>query len=333
MKITFFEIEDWEKEYLKNQLKSFEVSFFSEKLSLDNANLAKDADVISIFINSEINKDILSKLPKVKMITTRSTGFDHIDLTACKEKCIEVCMVPHYGDNTVAEHAFALMLDLSRKIHQSIKSVKEEGFSIKGLTGFDLRGKTIGIVGTGRIGSHSARIAKGFEMNVLAYDVYPDKKLAKELGFTYVTLEELLKNSDIITLHTPYNEQTHHLINASNINLIKHGAYIINTARGGLIETDALVNALQDGILAGAGLDVLEEEDVIKEESQFLSKEFSEKHNLKTVLEDHILMERDNVIITPHNAFNSKEALQRILETTVENIVAFAKEKPINTVK
>ncbi len=332
MKIVFFEIEEWEKEHLKNELKDFEVSFFTEKLTKENAGQVKDADIICGFIDSVVDEEILSQLPNIRMITTRSTGFDQINLEACKKRDITVCNVPHYGDNTVAEHTFALILDLSRKVHNSIEAVKKEGFSVKGLVGFDLQGKTLGVIGTGRIGSHVIRIAKGFEMNVLAYDIYQDKKLAKKLGFHYATLEEVLKSADIISIHTPYNKDTHHLINLGNIGLIKKGAYLINTARGGIVETQALVIALDDGILAGAGLDVLEEEKFLREESQLLSQEFSTEYDVKTVLQDHILMERENVIITPHNAFNSREALLRILETTVENIQAFTKNKPINTV-
>ena len=200
------------------------------------------------------------------------------------------------------------------------------------MRGFDLKGKTLGIVGTGHIGLHVARIANGFEMNVLAFDVAENKKLAKKLEFKYVSLEDLLKNSDIITLHVPYNKNTHHLINSQNINLIKKGAYLINTARGGIIETNALVKALDSGILTGAGLDVLEEECFIKEERQLLTKQFPETCNIKTMLQNHVLMQRENVIITPHNAFNSKEALERILATTVENIKGFAGGKAVNMV-
>lgn len=333
-KIAFFEVEDWEKDYLTNELKNFEASFFSEKISPENADMVKDCKIVSIFaVDSIIDKYIFDKLPNLQMIATRSTGFDHINLEQAKKRKIVVSNVPTYGENTVAEHTFALILDLSRNIYKSIKSVKERGFSADGLRGFDLKGKTIGIVGLGHIGSHVARIAQGFEMNILAFDVKEDKKLAKKLSLKYVSLEELLKNSDIITLHIPYNKATHHLINSGNIHLIKRGTYLINTARGGVIETAALVEALSKGILAGAGLDVLEEECFIKEERELLSKGFLEKCDVKTMLQNHILMERDDVVITPHNAFNSKEALYRILDTTIENIRAFAKGKPINTVK
>lgn len=333
MKITFFETEDWEKEYLKNQLPEADVSFFEEKISLDNIDLAKDAQIISVFTDSVLNKEIIDKLPNLKMIATRSTGFDQIDIEEAKKRKITVCNIPTYGENTVAEHTFALLLDLSRNISKSVKKVKESGFMADGFRGFDLKGKTIGVVGLGHIGSHVARIAKGFEMNVLGFDVHPDKKLAKKLGFKYASFEDLLKNSDIITLHVPYNKYTHHLINSANIHLVKKGAYLVNTSRGGVIETTALVSALEDGTLAGAGLDVLEGECDIKEESELLTKGFSAKCDVKTMLQNHILMERDNVIITPHNAFNSKEAIGRILETTVENIKSFIKNRPINIVK
>ena len=217
-------------------------------------------------------------------------------------------------------------------MHESIERVKSEGFSVGGLRGFDLGGKTLGIVGMGSIGSHVARIANGFEMNVLAFDKKQDKRLAKKLGFAYASFGDVLKNSDIITLHVPYNQHTHHLINSGNIGLIKRGAYLINTARGGIVETTALVEALEKGILAGAGLDVLEEECVIKEESQLLSPEFYKTCDVKTMLQNHILMEKKNVIITPHNAFNSNEAMERILETTTKNIQSFIKNKSINTI-
>ena len=181
MKVAFFEVSDSQKDYFKNKLNDVEVSFFPEKISPDTISQIQDCEVISIFVDSQIDKNVIESLPNLKMITTRSTGFDHIDVATCKERGIVVCMVPHYGDNTVAEHAFALMLDLSRKIYQSIDQVKKEGFAASGLTGFDLKGKTLGIIGMGRIGQHVARIAQGFEMNVLVYDVFEDKKLAKEL--------------------------------------------------------------------------------------------------------------------------------------------------------
>ena len=333
MKISFFEVEGWQKDYLKKNLSGFESSFFTEPLSLDNINYATGCQIISPFIYSQINKDILQKLPDLKMIATRSTGFDHIDIQSAKENKVVVCNVPFYGENTVAEHTFALISALSRKLVDSVQRARTGDFTLDGLRGFDLKDKTLGIVGLGHIGLHVARIAKGFEMKVLAYDLKEDKKLAKKIGFEYTGLKDLLAKSDIITLHAPENKVTHHLINSENINLIKKGAYLINTARGGLLETQALLEGLSDGILAGAGLDVLEEEYLIKEEAQLLSKEFPKTCDLKTALQNHILLQQKNVIITPHNAFNSNEALMRILDTTIENIKGFISGKQKNIVK
>lgn len=332
MKIAFFEIEKWEEEYLKESIKDAEVCFFSEPLNLENAGGVKECQIISPFIYSKIGKEILSGLPNLKFISTRSTGFDHIDIQEAKTQKIVVSNVPFYGENTVAEHTFALILGLSRKMYDSIERAKKGDFSLDGLRGFDLKDKILGIIGMGHIGQHVARIANGFEMQVLAFDIKKDNRLAKKLGFKYADFGELLEKSDILTLHAPYNKDTHHLINSSNISLIKKGAYLINTARGGLVETSALLKALSDGTLAGAGLDVLEEEFLIKEEAQLLSKEFPKQCDLKTALQNHILLQQKNVIITPHNAFNSKEALMRILETTVLNIQAFIKNKPTNKI-
>jgi D-lactate dehydrogenase len=332
MKIAFFETEDWQKDYLKEKLAGGELSFFAEPLSSDNIDSAKEYEIISSFIYSQINKEIIKELPNLKMIATRSTGFDHIDLVGAKENKITVCNVPFYGENTVAEHTFALILSLSRKILDSVERAKKGDFSLDGLCGFDLKDKTLGIIGIGHIGLHVARIAKGFEMNVLAFDLNKDEELAKKLGFKYASFEEVLSKSDIITLHAPYNKATHHLINSENINLIKKGSYLINTSRGGLIETNALLKALSEGILAGAGLDVLEEEIFIKEEAQLLSKEFPKTYDLKTVLQNHILLQQKNVIITPHNAFDSQESLVRILDTTILNIQSFIGDKPTNIV-
>ncbi|MCK5321443.1 hydroxyacid dehydrogenase [Candidatus Pacearchaeota archaeon] len=319
MKIGFFEIEDWEKEYLKSKLKNHNLVFFKDVLNNKNVGSVLDVDAVSVFIYSKVDKEILKKFKKLKAVITRSTGFDHIDIKECKKRKISVMNVPYYGENTVAEHTFALILSLSRKIHKSYERTVRGNFSLEGLRGFDLKGKTLGIVGLGHIGKHVARIAKGFYMNILVYDLHRDKKAEKKLGLKFVSLENLLKNSDVISLHCPYNKKTHHLINNKNIKLIKKDAYIINTARGGLIETKALVKTLVKGNLGGVALDVLEEESLIKEEIQLLSKNFP-KENLQGLLENHLLLTFDNVIITPHNAFNSQEALQRILDVSIENI-------------
>lgn len=332
MKIAFFELEDWEQEYFQNGLGDFELVFSPKRLDEETVSLAASADIISIFTVSRVTKELLAKLPSVKMIAVRATGFDNIDVAAAGAQSVAVCNVPTYGENTVAEHTFGLILNLSRKIYKSIEAVRERGFVPNGLRGFDLKGKTLGIVGMGHIGANVARIARGFEMNVIATDPKEDKKLAKKLNFSYVLLEDLLKNSDIITIHAPLNEHTRHLINSQNIYLVKRGAYLINTARGDIVETGALARALNEGILAGAGLDVLEGEHAIKEERELLQKEITGNIDFKTLLQNHILMEHDNVIITPHNAFNSKEALERIMQTTIDNIQTFKRGKTINTI-
>lgn len=331
-KIAFFETEEWEKPYFRAKLRGYDVTFFNNLIDEDNAAKAKDFDIISVFIYSKITKKILDKLKNVRLIATRGTGFDHIDVAECKKRKINVCNVPAYGENTVAEHTFALILNLTRKIHKAWERTRRLDFSQEGLMGTDLQGKTLGVIGVGNIGRHVVRIAKGFEMDVIAFDIFKNKKLEKKLGFKYVPFDYLLRNSDIITLHCPYNKKTHHLINKGNIKKIKKGALLVNTARGGLIETDALVNALDFGILAGAGLDVLEDECLIKEDAQVMSKHFPDKCDMRIVLEDHMLAKKDNVIITPHNAFNSKEALQRILDATVVNIKGFVNSKVVNKV-
>ena len=331
MKIAFFEIKGWEKKYLKNKLKVHYLKFFLEPLNEKNVQEIRDFDAVAVFIYSKIDIQIIQKLSKLKLIVTRSTGYEHIDVKECRKRKITVCNVPFYGENTVAEHTFALILSLSRNIHKSYMRTIRNDFSIDGLKGFDLERKTIGVIGAGRIGLHVIKMAKGFGMNVLAYDVNQDNFLAEVLGFTYVPLKELLNKSDIITLHVPYNEQTHHLINKKTIKQIKKGAILINTSRGGNVDTDALMDALDKKILSGAGLDVLEGEELIKEEKQLLYDP-KKLEILGNIVKDHILINKDNVVFTPHIGFYSEEALQRILETSIENILSFIKEKPQNIV-
>jgi len=335
--ISFFEIEKWEEEYLREKLgknKSLVLNFFSDPLEKKDVKKIKDSDILAVFIYSKINKNIIRQLPNLKFIATMSTGFDHIDLGECDLKKIQVSNVPFYGENTVAEHTFALILALSRKIVDSAERTKKGNFELADLRGFDLNGKTLGIIGFGHIGRHAARIAKGMGMKILIFDpnCYDGKLVIKRRMVFMNNLEGLLQRSDIISLHAPYNSSTHHLINSGNIENIKRGAYLINTARGGLVETEALASALENGILAGAGLDVFEEENFIKEEKELLSKPFQKKRSLKIALQNHLLLSHPKVLVTPHNAFNSEEALLRILDMTVENIRAFLKGKPKNLV-
>lgn len=329
MRIAFFEVQDWERPFLEGYFAGNEVRLFSERLSEENGGSVSDFEVISVFIYSQVNSAVLGKLSKVRLIATRSTGFDHIDLAACRQMGILVCNVPLYGEETVAEHTFALILSLSRNIHDSYERTRQGDFTCSGVQGFDLNGKVLGVLGTGRIGSKVIQIAKGFRMQVLAYDRFPNANLADALGFKYVDWQELLENSDIVTLHLPYNNQTHHFLNKDTISRMKQGAVIINTARGGLIDTQALAEALLQGHLRGAGLDVLEEEALVREEAQLLLDNMP-REQLATMLRTHILLQLKNVIITPHCAFNSKESLERLANVTIENIEAFAKGKPQN---
>ena len=320
MKIGFFELEGWEEKIARENLPGHDLYFSDMAITEEELPERNDFEIISIFVTSRITPKVLEYFPNLKMITTNSTGFDHIDIAACKAKGIKVGYVPGYGNNTVAELAFGLILNLTRKIYQAIDNIKERGsFSLEGLRGTDIKGKTIGIIGTGRIGREMARMANGFGMKIIAFDVIEDAAAAKEFGFSYVPLEELLKQSDIVSIHCPLTEETRHLINVGNIGLMKKGAYLVNTARGPIVETDALVKALESGILAGAGLDVLEEEREMAGGGTGPSGEA-----MKVILENHALMKMPNVLITPHNAFNTDEAVRRILDATLGNISGFA---------
>jgi D-lactate dehydrogenase len=334
MKIAFFETENWEVDYLKESLKDHEIDFFEERLDKDNLPEKRDYEVLLVFSNCELTKEVIEAFPNLKLIATRSTGYDHIDLRAAEEKGVTVSNVPNYGQNTVAEFTFGLILTLSRKIFNSYDRIRETGsFDFNGLQGFDLKGKTIGVVGTGKIGKHVVKMARGFEMNIIAFDAYPDEKFAGENDVKYVSFEELLGQSDVITFHVPELPSTFHMINMENIDLIKKGAIVINTARGSVIETEALVKALHSGILKGAGLDVLEEEVSTKDELEFLISGKPEEHDLKIILSNHMLIDMDNVVITPHTAFFTKEAMARILDTTVLSINSFIAGSPQNEVK
>jgi D-lactate dehydrogenase len=332
-KIAFLETEKWEEDYLKSKLSSFNPIFFENNLNHEILKKIYNFEIVSPFIYSVFDKKTINYFKNLKFIATRSTGFDHINIKECKKKNILVSNVPSYGSNTVAEHTFALLLALVKKIHLSVEKTKKGDFSLDNLQTIDLKEKTIGIIGTGNIGQEVARIAKGFKMNILAYDVKPDIKFAKKMGVRYTTFKNLLKNSDIITLHVPYNKKTHHLISIKSLKFFKKGCYLINTSRGGVCDTTALLQGLKSKIFAGLGLDVLEEERFIKEERQLISMPFKKTCDVKTVLENHILINRPEVIVTPHNAFNSKEALIEILETTYKNIISFIKGKPINLIK
>jgi len=333
MRVVYFDSREEDHKQLVAALPDFDVRVVLGSLNAETVAEAQDAEIICVFVESPITEELLAQLPQLKMIAARSAGVDHIDLAACERRGITVAHVPHYGETTVAEHTFALMLALSRKVFLADRRTERMNFDRAGLRGFDLRYKTLGVVGVGNIGKRVIEIANGFRMRVVAYDVTPDDALASELNFSYKeSLAELLADSDIVSLHVPYLPKTHHLINEETIKQMKPGALLLNTARGALIDTQALLAALEEERLGGAGLDVLEGEFDTFDRIGFLSRGLHKRKDLETMLRNHLLAERPDVIITPHNAFNSREAVQRIFDTTVDNIVSFAKGSPINVV-
>ena len=329
--IVFFEIEEWEKDFIQKSFPDKKILFTINKAHEETSTDLFNASVISTFIYSNLDVNTLSKFANLKLIATRSTGFDHIDLSYCKEKGIVVTNVPNYGALTVAEHTFALILAISRKLIPTIERSRRGHFGLENLRGFDLAGKTIGVVGAGNIGSKVIKIALAYEMKVLVNTRHPSNELSQE-NVRYVSLDELISTSDIITLHVPHTPETHHLITMENIKKFKKGSILINTARGPLVETQAILEGLETGKLMAAGLDVLEEECSLKEERELLTEEYLKKCDIKAQLLNHVLLDRDDVIYTSHNAFNSDEALMQILHVTVSNISSFFQGKPQNTV-
>lgn len=334
MKIAFFEISDEEKiDYFKKTLQGHELLFFDDPLKEDSIPEQADFDIISVFVGSPITPHVINSFPSLKHICARSTGYDNIDTAYAKTHRITVSNIPAYGSHTVAEFTFGLILSLSRRIPHAVNRLKVGfDFNFEGLRGFDLNGKTLGVIGTGKIGSNVICIARGFNMKILACDSFPNHDMAKKFGFSYVSLEELLKNSAIVTLHVPYIKQTHHLINKDNIYLMKKGALLVNTSRGSVVDTEALYQAITQEYIGGAALDVLEEEAELKEEAELLSRPKLPDKKFKQVLEEHILIGLPQVIVTPHMAFYSKEAEESILETTVQNIKAVIQGEPVNLV-
>lgn len=324
MKIAFFEIRDSEQGILEESLKQNQLTFFQEPLNEKNLQQITDADIISTHTDSKLSKEITTQLKNLKFIATRTTGFDHIDLQETKARNIPVSNVPAYGEVTVAEFTIALLLAVSRKINLCLNDLKQKTFNTKRLQGFDLEGKTLGVVGTGKIGQHVIKIANGFAMKIIAYDAYPKEELQQSLHFQYVDYDTVLKDSDIITFHTPALPSTYHLINKEALLKIKKGMVVINTSRGSVIDTCALLEGLENGTFLAAGLDVLEEEKAFRGDINEINNE-----NIEAAKK---LLDLENVIITPHNAFNTKEAEQRIMATTIENINSFLSGTPKNII-
>lgn len=318
VKIAFFEIEGWEEPRIREALAGHSLLLDRKPLTVEKAEAARDSEIVSVAIYSRIGPELLERLPNLRAVITRSTGYDHIDLEACKKRGVRVFNVPDYGSTTVAEYTMLLALMLMRKMKVVMSSGPPfGGSSLEELRGRELAGKTVGIIGTGRIGSHVAKLAHAFGARILAYDVRENEELKKLYGVLYVDLDTLLSSSDVITLHVPLMRETQHLINAKNIAKIKRGAVLVNTSRGGVVETEALLEALDKGILAGAALDVVEGEQVIKDMRTYSLA--SPEDFRKGLLALH-LARHPNVILTPHIAYNTWEAANRILETTLGTI-------------
>lgn len=308
-----------------------QLEFMAEPISSQNLN--PESEVIAIFITDKVTQDILEKLPKLQLIATQSTGFDHIDVQAAAEKGVAITNVPSYGEKTVAEYTFALILALSRRIAGSAHTAAFGGKpNYERIVGFDLDGKTLGLVGAGHIGQHVAQMAQGFNMNVIAYDPLPDEAKAAEYGFRYVGLDELAAQSDIISLHVPATTENYHLVDSSFLAGVKSGAVLVNTSRGELIDLPALASAMEQGTVARAGLDVLEHEELLQQDLEAIMDNSS--HQLRDIAAAIFKLKRTrDVIITPHNAFNSIEANQRIKQTTAQNIIDFYKGETPNKIE
>ena len=326
------ELNKEEEAYLKDALATdLSLQTTASTLNTLEDSLLSGVEILLPFIHSRIEAAQINAMPHLKLIATRSTGYEHIDLQTALARGITVANVPGYGETAVAEYTFALLLTLSRKVHQAVTQMKEGTFTLEELRGFDLYGKTLGVIGTGAIGLHVIRIAKGFGMHVLAYDIRVSPLFSEVLGFRYVALHDLLAQADIVTLHAPSNPKTYHMINRETFEQMKRGAILINTARGSLVDSRALAWALDTHILAAAGLDTIEGEEFLQREEELLRASDVEEQ-LHLLVSNHLLQRRPNVVLTPHMAFNSQEALKRILDTTIANVRAFLAGHPQNTI-
>lgn len=319
MEVAVYDTKSYDREYLGKTAASSALNwhFHEFRLSKATAPAAKGSRAVCLFVNDCADREVLALLKQngIEMIAMRCAGFNNVDIPAAKDLGMPVARVPAYSPHAVAEHAIALCLTLNRKIHRAYNRVREHNFSLQGLVGFDLAGKTVGIIGTGKIGRIAAQIFRGFEMRALAYDPSPAPEWAKDRGVEYVDLDTLLHSSDIVSLHLPLTPQTDHLLDAERLAKMKAGAMLINTSRGKLIDTPALLEALLSGHLGGVALDVYEEEEGI----------FFEDHS-EHLLEDDILarlLTFPNVLITSHQAFLTREALSEIARVTSENLVRF----------
>lgn len=316
MKIAFFSTKAYDREFFNRYITTHEITYFEGRLRMPTVNLTKGYDAVCVFVNDRLNAEVIAALKEndVKLIALRCAGFNNVDLEAAKEHGIKVVRVPAYSPHAVAEHAVALILTLNRKTHKAYNRVREGNFSLERLTGFDLYGKTVGAIGTGKIGQVFCNIMLGFGCRVLAFDLMEDKELASK-GVEYLPLMDLLQQSDIISLHCPLNDQTRHIINKETIPMMKDGAMLINTSRGGLIDTVDVIEGLKSGRIGYVGLDVYEQEE------KLFFKDLSEN-----IIQDDLIMRLlsfPNVLITSHQGFFTEEALIQIAQTTLHNIDAF----------
>ncbi len=326
--IIFYDSKQYEQEFFEQELfNKFNLEFRDYELFPETklSYAEENAEIISVFTASRLTKETLEKFRNLKLILTRSVGYSHIDIDYCNSKNIIVANTPHYGDYTVAEFSFGILLNLIRRICYGINELKQ-GDLYPETFGMELFGKTIGIIGTGSIGSKTIKIAKGFSMNVICYDIYKNPDIEKEYNIKYAELDTLCKLSDIISLHAPLTTTTYHLINEEKIKLMKENVVIVNTARGELIDTEALYHALLDGSVKGAALDVLEFEDTISNKRPGSDLNLS---NLRTSLINTKLLNLNNVIATPHIAYDTKEAVDRILNTTIKNLFEFINDSDV----
>lgn len=320
MKIAFFSTQPYDREYFERYNKEHEIIFFDAQLNEQTVNLAKGCDAVCGFVNDQLNASVIKSLAenRIKIIAQRCAGFNNVDLAAAKENKILVVRVPAYSPHAVAEHALALIMTLNRKTHKAYNRVREGNFSLQRLTGFDVFGKTVGVIGTGKIGQCFARIMQGLGCKVLAFDIIANKNL-EAVGVQYLPLMEVLKQSDIISLHCPLTEQTKHLVNETSLKVMKDGVMLINTSRGGLIDTKAAIVALKKGKLGYLGIDVYEQE-----EKLFF-------HDLsENIIEDDVIMRLlsfSNVLITAHQGFLTDEALTQIALVTLQNMSDFEQGK------
>ena len=314
IRIAFFDTKDYDKKLFNeyNEKFGYDITYYESKLNIETVYLAEGFDVVCIFVNDTADKPVLDKLNEygVKLVALRCAGFNNVDLENLGN--LKAVRVPNYSPYAVAEHATALLLNINRKIYKSYQRVKKYNFAIDGLLGFDVHGKTVGVIGTGKIGKVFIQIMKGFGTNVIAYDVYHDEQAAKDLGYTYVSLDELCKQSDIISLHCPLTPETKYIINKDSIAKMKDGVIIINSSRGKLIKTDDLIDAMFDNRIGGVGLDVYENEEEFF--LQDLSGSYKRDKNLS------LLISMPNVTITSHQAFFTSEALNKISNDTCQNI-------------